>query len=149
MLFRLVDHYRDDDFIKNVSANEKNTCVDECFVCLSVELYDEVSPIKLRGDDEYLRGCCCDGFIHRKCLDDWYAVSGKCPVCRLYMEKKIHPPRIAVICLNIVTVLCRMLWLVGWVLYAWTAVNIYMTKRRLIELEDMNYNIDDDMNDEI
>jgi len=149
MLFRLVDHYRDDDFIKNVSTNQKNICTDECFVCLSVELYDELSPIKLRGDDAYLRVCCCDGFIHRKCLDDWYAVSSKCPVCRLYMEKKIHPPRIAVICINIVTVLCRMLWLVGWVLYAWTAVNIYMTKRRRVELEDINYNIDDDMNDEI
>ena len=149
MLFRLVDHYRDDDFIKNVSTNQKNICTDECFVCLSVELYDELSPIKLRGDDVYLRRCCCDGFIHRKCLDDWYDVSSKCPVCRLYMERKIHPPGAAVICLNIVTVLCRMLWLVGWVLYAWTAVNIYMTKRRRVELEDINYNIDDDMNDEI
>ena len=149
MLFRLVDHYRDDDFIKNVSANEKNICADECFVCLSVELYDEPYPIKLRRDDVYLRNCCCDGFIHKKCLDDWYDVSSKCPVCRLYMEKKIHPPRIAVICIYIVTVLCRMLWLVGWVLYAWTAVTIYMTKRRRVELEDMNYDIDDDMNDEI
>jgi len=149
MLFRVIEHYRDDDFIKNVSANEKNTCTDECFVCLSVELYDEVSPIKLRGDDEYLRGCCCDGFIHRRCLDDWYAVSGKCPVCRLYMEKKIHPPRAVIICIYIVTVLCRMLWLLGWVLYAWTAFTAYMTKRRLIELEDINYNIDDDINDEI
>jgi maltodextrin utilization protein YvdJ len=65
------------------------------------------------------------------------------------MEKKIHPPRIAVICIYIVTIVCRMLWLVGWVLYAWTAVTIYMTKRRRVELEDMNYNIDDDMNDEI
>ena len=149
MLFRLVDHYRDDDSIENVSTNKKNICTDECFVCLSVELYDEASPIKLRRDDEYLRGCCCDGFIHRKCLDDWYAVSGKCPVCRLYMEKKIHPPRIAVICIYIVTLVCRMLWLVGWVLYAWSAVSLYITKRRLIELEDMNYNIDDDMNDEV
>jgi hypothetical protein len=50
-----------------------------------------------------------------------------------------------------------MLWLVGWVLYAWSAITLYITKRRLLELEDMNYeinydinyDIDDDMNDEI
>jgi hypothetical protein len=65
------------------------------------------------------------------------------------MERKIHPPRAAIICIYIVTVICRMLWLLGWVLYAWSAVTTYMTKRRLIELEDMNYNIDDDINDEI
>ena len=70
MLFRLVDHYRDDDFIKNVSTNQKNICTDECFVCLSVELYDELSPIKLRGDDVYLRVCCCDGFIQHG--EDFY-----------------------------------------------------------------------------
>jgi len=157
MLFRVVDHYRDDDFIEKVPINKKNTCTDECFVCLSVELHDETHPIKLRGDDVYLRRCCCDGFIHRKCLDDWYAVSSKCPVCRSYMEKNIHPPRAALICIYIVTIICRMLWLVGWVLYAWSAITLYVTKRRLLELEDMNYeinydinyDIDDDMNDEI
>lgn len=149
MLFRVVEHYRDDDFIENVPSNEKNSCSDECFVCLSVELHDEVCPIKLRRDDVYLRNCCCDGFIHRRCLDDWYDVSSKCPVCRLYMVKKLHPPRYAVICIYIVTVICRLLWLVGWVLYAWSAITLYMTKNRRLELEDINYDINYDINDDI
>jgi hypothetical protein len=141
MLFRVVDHYSDDDFIKKGVFKNNNTCTDECFVCLSVELNDEECPINLRRDDAYLRNCCCDGFIHRKCLDDWYSVSSKCPVCRLYMAKKIHPPRAATICIFIVTVVCKMLWLMGWVLYAWSAITYYVTNRAKPEIE--NYTSDD------
>jgi hypothetical protein len=141
MLFRVVDHYKEDDFIDNSVVKKKNTCTDECFVCLSVELNDEECPINLRRDDAYLRNCCCDGFIHRKCLDDWYDVSSKCPVCRLYMAKKIRPPRAAVICIYIVTLACRMLWLLGWALYAWSTITYYIKNRAKPEIE--NYISDD------
>lgn len=141
MLFRVVDHYSDDDFIEKGVVKNNNTCIDECFVCLSVELYDEEFPIKLRCNDLYLRFCKCDGFIHQRCLDDWYDVSKKCPICRIYMEKKIHTPRAAVICILIVTVACRMLWLVGWVLYAWSVITLYITNRSKPEIE--NYTFDD------
>ena len=141
MLFRVVDHYSDDDFFDNGVVKKNNTCTDECFVCLSVELDDEECPIKLGCNDLYLRICRCDGFIHQKCLDDWYDVSKKCPVCRIYMEKKIHHPQVAVICIYIVTVVCRMIWLMGWVLYAWTTITYYIKNRANPEIE--NYTSDD------
>ena len=141
MLFRVVDHYSDDDFIDNSIVKKNNTCTDECFVCLSVELDDEECPTKLRCNDLYLRHCRCDGFIHKKCLDDWYDVSNKCPICRIYMEKKIHPPRSAVMCIYIVTIACRMLWLLGWGLYAWSAITYYVKNRTKQEIE--NFIFDD------
>jgi maltodextrin utilization protein YvdJ len=61
------------------------------------------------------------------------------------MVKKLHHPRYAVICIYIVTVICRLLWLVGWVLYAWSTITLYMTKNRRLELEDINYDINDDI----
>ena len=143
MLFRVVDHYSDDDFIDNSIVKKNNTCADECFVCLSVELDDEDYPTKLRCNDLYLKFCRCDGFIHQKCLDDWYDVSNKCPICRIYMEKKIHPPRSAVICIYIVTIACRMLWLLGWALYAWSAITYYVKKHAKPEIEIENFIFDD------
>ena len=143
MLFRVVDHYSDDDFIDNSIVKKNNTCADECFVCLSVELDDEDYPTKLRCNDLYLKFCRCDGFIHQKCLDDWYDVSNKCPICRIYMEKKIHPPRSAVICIYIVTIACRMLWLLGWALYAWSAITYYVKNRAKPEIEIEHFIFDD------
>jgi len=81
MLYRLIEHY-DDDLFETIVANK------ECFVCLSVDFDDELFPMSLENNNIcYTRKCNCIGFIHRKCLDKWYALNQKCPVCRVYMKK--------------------------------------------------------------
>ena len=89
MLFRVTEHYAD-DLIENIIVNNSKVHEDECFICLSVEEDNEICPIKLEGNSIYTRECTCKGFVHKICLAKWYAINKKCPICRLYMTKRIY-----------------------------------------------------------
>jgi hypothetical protein len=82
MLFRIVDHYNIelDEFNKNLESAE-------CFICYETIFEDEVNPIKLNSNTNYIKNCKCDVFMHKKCLDIWYAKNKKCPICRKYMSE--------------------------------------------------------------
>ena len=72
MIFRVCEHYSDDDL--------SNT-TDICFICYEFDTTFETRPIRLR---QYLQSkqCNCDGLIHQKCLEQWNAKYNKCPICR-------------------------------------------------------------------
>ncbi len=58
---------------------------DECFVCYEFATLCEVSPIRLKNQALYIRECKCDGVIHRRCLEEWYKMNKRCPICRIYV----------------------------------------------------------------
>jgi len=82
MLFRLIDHY-------NTELDECNTIFEpiECFICYETVFEDELNPIKLNSNTNYIKYCKCDVFMHKKCLDTWYVKNKKCPICRKYMSE--------------------------------------------------------------
>lgn len=57
----------------------------ECFICL--EDIDNELFIPLNKIKEYSKICHCNGNIHKSCLDNWYVINQKCPICRNTMIK--------------------------------------------------------------
>ena len=68
------------------AKNYKNE-VSECFICFEI-LQDKTKPIKLISQEKYVKNCTCNGLIHINCLDKWYNISKKCPICRECITKK-------------------------------------------------------------
>ena len=88
MLFRTIDHYNiyNDELI-NILTN-KDEEENECFICYEVALEDEKNTIEMCKQTDYNKICQCNGYIHVKCLNEWYDRSLKCPICRTFIEKK-------------------------------------------------------------
>lgn len=59
--------------------------IEECFICLE-ERENELC-IPLNRIKEYSKICHCNGNIHKSCLDNWYIINPKCPICRNAMIK--------------------------------------------------------------
>lgn len=130
MLFRLMEHYADDLF-ENIVPDKH---IDECFVCLSVEVDDELYTIKLGDNNLYIRNCKCVGFIHQKCLDTWFSMNSKCPICRIYMKKRIIGTAEAVVrqtfCRNLFCIflfrnICKIMWLISLVIITMRVCAVY------------------------
>ena len=89
MLFRITDKIQ-----KNKNKNKNNKIqknkeeISECFICYEIILPDKTKPIKLISQKDYVKNCTCNGWIHKNCLDDWYNISKKCPICREIITKK-------------------------------------------------------------
>jgi hypothetical protein len=139
MLFRVIEHYPDDLF-ENIVANKSDLHNEECFVCLSVDFDDELFPMSLESNNVcYTRECNCIGFIHKKCLAEWYEFNQKCPICRLYMEKKTTRNLVCVVCRRIYDksvdciIICRYImeiWLaMATLLMWWQMLQTYTTKQ--------------------
>jgi hypothetical protein len=80
MYFRLVDHYPD--------FSEDNTSeLKDCLICLEINSHDNLIPINLKTQQIYFKKCHCGGWVHIRCLCEWYEISNSCPICRLYMTK--------------------------------------------------------------
>jgi hypothetical protein len=79
MIFRTFEHYSN-DFL-----NEKNIC----FICYEIKLEDEIQPIMLNLQEDYIKMCNCNGFLHNICLQKWYDKSKKCPICRKDIYKRV------------------------------------------------------------
>ena len=88
MLFRTIDHYNiyNDELIDILinKIEEEN----ECFICYEVALEDEKNTIEMCKQQDYNKKCKCSGYIHKKCLYEWYDHSMKCPICRTFIERK-------------------------------------------------------------
>ena len=75
MLFRTFEVYNDD------YENEKTIC----FICYEIK-YEQTITLNLQND--YIKNCYCNGWIHDTCLNKWYDKSSKCPICRKNVCKK-------------------------------------------------------------
>jgi hypothetical protein len=69
--------------INNEIESKEQT--EECFICLE-ERENEIC-IPLNSMKEYSKYCHCNGNIHKSCLDNWYIINPKCPICRNTMIK--------------------------------------------------------------
>ena len=81
MIFRTFEHYNDHVFFQN----EKNVC----FICYEINNANEYEPVKLNSQTDYIKNCNCNGWIHKKCLNKWYNKSRSCPICRIYVNKRL------------------------------------------------------------
>jgi len=70
--------------------NENNIEVVECFICYENKLNEEL--FNLNTQIYYLKQCNCVGYLHKNCLDIWYNMNRKCPVCRKKIIKNILIP---------------------------------------------------------
>ena len=88
MLFRITDKIQ-----KNKNKNKNNKIqknkeeISECFICYEIILPDKTKPIKLISQKDYVKNCTCNGWIHKNCLNNWYNISKKCPICREIITK--------------------------------------------------------------
>ena len=79
MLFRVCEHYKDEEPIVLTSSYKYN----ECFICFEYKIDDKFSPITLKTQKIYFKNCNCDGAIHNKCLNIWIQSNKSCPICRI------------------------------------------------------------------
>jgi len=81
MTFRVIDHYYIElnQIHKNIEYEYDN---EECFICFETKFDNKEGSIKLNSSLDYIKNCCCDGFIHKKCLEIWLRKHCKCPICR-------------------------------------------------------------------
>jgi hypothetical protein len=84
MLYITCDHYYNDDFhLNNVPMDEKK----ECFICLDTESKNkDIIKLNMTNIVGYLKKCDCDGDTHFECLQKWYKLHNKCPICRQTIE---------------------------------------------------------------
>jgi hypothetical protein len=68
--------------IKFKNRKNKQEKYDFCFVCYEKAIPNEKKPLKLKTQKYYIKSCTCDGLIHKKCLDTWYNLTQKCPICK-------------------------------------------------------------------
>lgn len=80
MIFRVYEHY-DDEYL------DFNDQLQECFLCYDIIDDFSLKPISLKTQSFYNKLCKCDGLIHRGCLDKWYNIQNKCPICRKHIRK--------------------------------------------------------------
>lgn len=83
MLFRTYDPYFDD--LKKTTQFKKE--YEECFICYEFKYDNKTEPIQLQNQVYYLKSCMCVGVIHKECLDNWFSIQNKCPICRNIMVK--------------------------------------------------------------
>lgn len=78
MIFRVYEHYDDDESLLSQYCNDE---IEICFICYEVKTPLELNPTSLRKQ-LYYKHCMCDGLIHNKCLEIWIHKQSKCPICR-------------------------------------------------------------------
>jgi len=64
-------------YIFEKKSEEEN----ECFICFEVSNEDEKIPSRLNNNINFIKKCKCDGWIHNNCIEMWYNIHGKCPIC--------------------------------------------------------------------
>ena len=83
MLFRTFEHYNDEI----ITENKINM---ECFICYDIQLENKIYTIELKNQEDYIKLCSCNGWVHKECLNEWYDKSQKCPICRQFTTKKTN-----------------------------------------------------------
>lgn len=54
----------------------------ECFICLEISTKYENQPLRLSQKINYFKKCDCDGWVHDDCIEKWYYLNERCPICR-------------------------------------------------------------------
>ena len=99
MLFRVTEHcdYENNMFIATKRENkptENSFANNECFICYEVALKDETQTIRLNNQTDFIKLCQCNGWIHKKCLNDWFQQAHTCPICRTNIQRR--PPFLSI-----------------------------------------------------
>jgi hypothetical protein len=94
MYFSTCDHYLSDinDLNDTSDITNYNDFVEYnvCFICLEIKhYYDDEYCINLHNEN-YIKNCLCNGWIHTSCLHIWYTINKNCPFCLSKMIKKIE-----------------------------------------------------------
>ena len=87
MLFKIAANKLNANKLNAKNAKNVKNELSECFICFEI-LQDKTKPIKLISQEKYVKNCTCNGWIHINCLDKWYNISKKCPICRECITKK-------------------------------------------------------------
>ena len=81
-MFKIVDFC--DEIIEPEIEEDIEDPDKECFVCFEIKKIEEL-PIRLINQTIFLKTCECDGWIHNSCLESWFTINEKCPICRVKM----------------------------------------------------------------
>lgn len=88
MFFITYDYYdiNNDDFETNTTKTLTHEDSFECFICFEKNIHNE--PIqKLKNQIIYIKQCDCNVWVHNSCLQKWFELNKKCPICCLSMTK--------------------------------------------------------------
>jgi len=143
MYFRLIDHYPD---FSEDNASELN----DCLICLEINTPDNLKPINLKTQQIYFKKCRCGGWVHIRCLCEWYEISNSCPICRLYMTKSKSMSVIYVFsvkfanfyetCILVFTRICFLFWLVFTIQCSYNIYCSYFILNNINDVEQCDYN---------
>ena len=62
---------------------------DKTKLLINKELEDRCSICYLNFEnDQILRKLCCDHYFHHKCIDKWFEINNKCPLCNLRLTNR-------------------------------------------------------------
>jgi len=64
---------------------EDKTNKDECFICFEISNEYEKYPSRLNNQQDYIKNCSCDGWVHSICIEKWHNSNETCPICRQKM----------------------------------------------------------------
>ena len=87
MIFRVVEHYDYENYRLENRETETDFASNECFICYEVAVKDELQTIRLNNQTDFIKLCECNGWIHKKCLNDWFEQAHTCPICRTNIQK--------------------------------------------------------------
>ena len=62
----------------------------DCFICYELFDINNKNPIRLDEQNNYIKICNCDGWVHDRCLNHWCKRNKKCPICRNIMDKHVN-----------------------------------------------------------
>ena len=90
MIYRVCEHYYNDDCsIINYKLDTEQE-VEECFICLQITNENDLKPVTLKNQHLYIKNCNCNGWIHQKCLEIWCIKNMTCPICRMQLQENIQ-----------------------------------------------------------
>lgn len=82
-MFRVCEHYDDNQPISTYNYNYTDKSPVECFICFEYSTEEEVNPINLKNQKFYLKNCDCNASVHNECLKIWFHSNHNCPICRI------------------------------------------------------------------
>lgn len=83
MLFNVCEHYYSSyDLIYYEKDLDDKSNMNECCICLGYLDSLGFKTVNYKINQNYIKECDCDGWIHNSCLDKWFKKHMKCIICR-------------------------------------------------------------------
>jgi hypothetical protein len=88
MIFRTLEHYNG-DYLQNsdLQNSDLQNDISICFICYEIKTTYEIETKQLNLLKDYIKKCNCNGWVHNQCLNKWYELCNKCPICRTFVYK--------------------------------------------------------------